>query len=154
MALIFGASSDTKSSRHSSRIIEPIVRWLVPDISAQGVARIVFLVRKAAHVTEYAILAALVGQALVRPGFALSPNPAPPVIFGKLFAAWLIASLYSSTDELHQALVPNREGRWSDVGIDSMGAAFGVLLLYAVWRWRLMRIARRSARTISVNEKG
>ena len=50
--------------------------------------------------------------------------------------AWLIASLYAASDELHQAFVPNRTARWADVGLDSFGAAVGAVTLYYFGRWR------------------
>ena len=57
--LIITASGDRKSVHHSSRIIEPLVRWLIPDISDEAVHTTVFVVRKGAHVTEFAIFALL-----------------------------------------------------------------------------------------------
>src|SRR5205809_1081184 len=63
MAVIFSASSDSMSSGRTSRIIGPLLRWLVPGISDDVVGLIVFCVRKAAHVTEYAILSGLLWRA-------------------------------------------------------------------------------------------
>src|SRR5882762_5808757 len=74
MAVIFSASSDPMSFTHSSRIIAPILRWLLPNISDQSLHAVVFAVRKAAHVTEYAILALLVWRALQKPN---AGNPRP-----------------------------------------------------------------------------
>ena len=59
MGLIFSASSDSMSSGRTSRIIGPLVRWFVPNISEAALGRVVFAVRKTAHVTEYAVLALL-----------------------------------------------------------------------------------------------
>jgi len=59
MALIFSASSDSMSSGRTSRIIGPLVRWFVPNITEAALDRMVFAVRKTAHVTEYAVLALL-----------------------------------------------------------------------------------------------
>ena len=58
--LIFLASGDLMSAEHTSRFLVPFLRWLNPDISVETLAEIHFCVRKAAHVTEYAILALLV----------------------------------------------------------------------------------------------
>src|SRR5256885_1630401 len=60
MVLIFGFSSDAMSFQHSSRIIGPLVHWLLPNLSTEKTNSIVFLVRKCAHLTEYALLAVLV----------------------------------------------------------------------------------------------
>lgn len=132
MALIFSASADTESSERSSRFIGPLVRWFVPDISETRLDQIVFLVRKAAHVTVYFVLACLFVRALHTPAAFTRPEWSRT----KATFAWLVAALYSGTDELHQAFVPNRDGRWTDVGIDAIGALLGVL---AFWLWGRLR---------------
>lgn len=131
MALIFSASGDKKSSQTSSRIIGPIVKFFVPTISEARLEQIVFVVRKAAHITEYAVLSWLLARAFLRPGTPWGRWDRKVVLL-----AWLIASLYAASDELHQAFVPNREGRWADVCLDSFGAALGLLALYNFGRWR------------------
>ena len=77
------------------------------------------VVRKLAHVTEYAILAALLCRALRR---------AVPAI--------VLASLYAVTDELHQTFVEGRLGTPRDVAIDLAGILVGVV------GWRLWRRRR------------
>src|SRR5437667_9866359 len=67
MAVIYSASSDTKSFEHSSRILAPILRWLMPQLSEEAVSHIVFIIRKCAHLTEYAILALLLCRSLRKP---------------------------------------------------------------------------------------
>src|SRR6266568_4467469 len=64
LGLIFIGSTDLMSAEHTSRIIGPLLHWFKPDISAETIARVQFYVRKAAHVTEYAILAMLFWRAL------------------------------------------------------------------------------------------
>src|SRR6266699_7301111 len=66
LGLIFIGSTDLMSAEHTSRIIGPILRWFRPDISAETVMQVQFLVRKTGHVTEYAILAMLIWRALRR----------------------------------------------------------------------------------------
>ena len=48
-----------RSSPNTSRIIRPLLLWLFPDISEASLAYLHILVRKAAHFTEYAVLALL-----------------------------------------------------------------------------------------------
>ena len=77
------------------------------------------LLRKLAHVGEYAVLGALLLRALGRP--------------------WPAAALgvaYAVTDELHQRFVPGRLGSPRDVAIDAFGVALGI------WLWRARRGAR------------
>lgn len=77
------------------------------------------VVRKTAHMTEYAVLAVLV---YVWMGVFHLPWKR------QLFIAIFLAACYAGTDELHQVFVPGRAGRVSDVVIDSLGAVVGVLL--------------------------
>ncbi len=137
MALIFGVSTDLGSSRHTSRIIGPFLRWVYPAISDEAVSRVQFCVRKGAHLTEYAILAAWIWRALRR----------TEQVAGRASARWshrqaalavLLAGLFAATDEWHQTKVPSREGQFSDVLIDTTGAAAGML---ALW-WLGKRLGR------------
>jgi VanZ family protein len=89
-----------------------------------------YLVRKAAHLTEFAVLAAL-WYASIEGGLRRWRARAAA-------AAWSLASLYGLSDEVHQAFVPNRSPSGYDVVLDSAGALLGLLLL------RLLR-ARLSA---------
>ena len=59
MVVIFSASSDTHSYQHSSRLLEPLLHWLFPTMSQAHVEDIHLVIRKCAHLTEYAILALL-----------------------------------------------------------------------------------------------
>ena len=62
MALMFFGSTDLMSSEHTSRFLTPFLRWWNPDISPDDHAA-ASVVRKAAHVTEYAILTGLLFRA-------------------------------------------------------------------------------------------
>ena len=130
MSLIFSASNDRRSFQHSSRIIGPLVRWLLPHASEDMVQAMVFGVRKCAHLTEYAILAVLCWRVL-KPsdnGSAWSWRRAGNSL--------LIVALYAATDEIHQSFVPSRQGSAWDVLLDTAGGAVGLLLLRAFYRWR------------------
>jgi VanZ family protein len=80
-----------------------------PDLNS-GLEGWDFVLRKLAHMTEYALLFALWRRAL--------PEASP-------WAAAMIAVGYAITDELHQAGVEGRHGTPVDVLIDSMGVAIG-----------------------------
>ncbi len=126
MTLISLASTDGLSAVNTSRIIHPLLLWLFPDMSEQGVASIHFLVRKGAHFTEYAILALLMARAFLSSSHQLLRNN----WFGIVF---VFVSLYALMDEYHQALVPTRSGSIYDCLIDMMGGATALLCL-AWWR--------------------
>ena len=103
--------------------------------------RIVFGIRKAAHVTEYAILAMLASRALRR---GRTPTDSVPSLLGTFPRAWGIAASYAALDEFHQTFVPTRTGCWQDVVIDSTGAALGLVLLWLCATLR-QRIRSRSS---------
>jgi VanZ family protein len=132
MALIFSASSDAMSAQRTSRIIGPLLRWLKPDISDQTVYRVQYAVRKTAHMVEYAILALLLWRARRKP----IPHDTRPWRWREALIAFGFATLYSATDEFHQAWVPTRQARVGDVLLDAAGAALGLVLLWGVGRWR------------------
>jgi VanZ family protein len=119
MLVIFCASGDLMSAEHTSRFIGPFLHWLAPDISDAAIASIQLLVRKCAHLTGYAILAALLYRAVCRGRYLLGRAAA---------LAFLIAALYAALDEFHQSFVPSRTGTPRDVVIDCIGAAIGLAL--------------------------
>ena len=82
--------------------------------------------------TEYAILALLVWRALRKP-MKREPRPWKG---SEARLALVFAALYASTDEFHQTFVPSRQGSVWDVLLDTSGAAFGLLLLWLLGRWR------------------
>lgn len=131
-ALIFGFSTEAGSTRHSSRILRPILRWLSPGISDEAIRQVQYGVRKIFHVVEYAILAQLVWRARRKP--AQGGHRAWD--WREAGVALAFAAAFALTDELHQTLVPSREGRVSDVLLDSLGAALGLLALRVYGRWR------------------
>jgi VanZ family protein len=132
MVLIFSGSSDQGSFQHSSRIIGPLLHWLVPNLSHEARENIIFAVRKCAHLTEYAVLALLVWRARRKP---VRSDPRPWEWSVAAAALW-VAVLYAATDEFHQTFVPSREGCLRDVFIDSTGAIAGLTLLWLLGRWR------------------
>jgi VanZ family protein len=137
MALIFCASTDLGRTENSSRLIDPIIRFFYPEIRAEAMARIVFAVRKAGHVSEYALLAGLVWRALRR-----SRDEKPERWTWKTaFHSVVWAALYAVTDEFHQSFNPNRMGQWQDVVLDTFGAMLGIVAIWIVWRWRARRKA-------------
>ena len=131
MIFILIGSTDLMSAEHTSRFIGPFLRWFAPDISTATVASIQLLVRKCAHLAEYAILAALLyrafrqGQDNFRRGAVL---------------ALVVATIYASLDEFHQSFVPLRTGSPYDVAIDVVGALAGVLIYWGAIHNRKSKI--------------
>ena len=105
----------------------PVVLWAAAIFAfsslpsgAQDLAWWELLLRKLAHVTEYAILAALLCRALRR-----------------VAAAIVLAGLYAVTDEVHHTFVDGRLGTPRDVAIDL------VCVLVGVVAWERLSYERR-----------
>lgn len=137
MGVIFSASADTQSTQRSSRLIEPFLRWLWPEIPPQKIEAVRWLVRKAAHMTEYGILAWLCWRALRRP----VRGDVRPWSWRIAGCALLAVVLYAATDEWHQSFVPNRTGALLDVMIDTAGGVAGLGVV-----WLLARRGRNQFR--------
>jgi VanZ family protein len=135
MGIIFSASGDSASFQHSSRIIEPLMRWLFPHLSDASVHTTVVSVRKCAHLAEYAVLALLLWRALRREPI----RGHSPWRWSKAGLVLALVALYAASDEIHQAFVPSREASVWDVLLDTTGAAFGLLCLWGFRRLRKRR---------------
>jgi VanZ family protein len=96
----------------------PVLAWAavifalssVPSLSS-GLGAWDTVLRKCAHVTEYAILGGLLYRALGREAAALATGIA-----------------YAATDELHQHFVRGRHASPVDVAIDAVGLALGMVI--------------------------
>jgi VanZ family protein len=131
IALIFWASTDQFSSEHTAGIIQPWIQWLFPAMSPDGVESLHAVIRKSAHVTEYAIFALLVARALIGSSIRLFSR-------GWLVISLLMLTAIAATDEYHQSFVPSRTAAITDVLIDTSGGLMALAIL-ALWR-----LARRS----------
>ena len=104
----------------------PVVLWAglifafssVPSLGT-GLGTWDLALRKLAHLTEYAVLGALLARAVGRPAVAI-----------------VLGALYATSDEIHQHFVRGRHAAWYDVLIDTIGVTIGVVL------WRRSRWSR------------
>lgn len=147
----FGSDSSNAQSNQIIHVLHQVFPNLSNDHSFFGVSNLVFIVRKAAHFTEYAILG-LLFFLVYRAYLAKYSNAKPSdtklsnvkLSDAKfLFFALCSSFLYACTDELHQFFVSGRSGQFTDVLIDTLGALFGCLLLLIIRRLRKVWRARR-----------
>ncbi len=135
LIMIFIGSTDLMSAQHTSRIIGPILRWLHPGISPSRIEQVQFVIRKTAHLSEYAVLSLLIFRALanmIRSGrFA-----------GAASITLLISSAFAASDEFHQSFVPSRMSSVRDVVIDITGAIFGMTIYWSFVHKR--RVSRKA----------
>jgi len=119
MIFIFIGSTDLLSAEHTSRFIGPFLRWFAPEISDATVASVQLVVRKCAHLAEYAILAALLVRAF-RQGQRQ---------VGRAFlVCFFITAVCAALDEFHQSFVASRTSSPWDVMIDCLGSLAGLVI--------------------------
>jgi VanZ family protein len=117
-------STDAFSARSTNSYIDPVLRFFFGELTPAGFRLAHTIIRKSAHLTEYAILGVLVCRAL-----ATSGEPVPKMT---LLRTLVYCALYAMLDEAHQTFVPSRTGSSIDVLVDVTGATIGTLLL--IWR--------------------
>lgn len=125
------ASSASFSAPNTSRVIRPLLLWLFPDISEASLAYVHFLVRKAAHLSEYAVLALLAARA-----FRTSHRANLRRLWGP--AAFALVACVALADEYHQSFLPSRTGTIYDSLLDMTGGA-AALACAALWHARRRR---------------
>ncbi|MDE7326481.1 MAG: VanZ family protein, partial [Lachnospiraceae bacterium] len=126
MGVIFSFSA--KTAVESSQSSNVIVDVLMDEHLIGGVAKdpekmrevLSFLVRKSAHMAEFAVLAMLAS-------FWLSSFLMP--YRRRCVLAVLISACYAASDEFHQLFVPGRSGELRDVMVDTAGAVLGIIFL-------------------------
>lgn len=130
MYVIFGFSTETgtESSGLSMRVGRAVVSTVDDffniDMSEEDISlkaeNMQLIIRKGAHMTEYFVLCLMVLIAVTK----------SIKVYGKsrYLLAGSIVFIYACTDELHQYFVPGRDGRFSDVLIDSAGALIAILI--------------------------
>lgn len=109
MAVIFSLSAQTAGE--SSEVSGWLIFIMKLNVSQD-------FIRTVAHFLEYTGLAVLIFNALYQ-------------TFGyrRPFVSFIISALYAVSDEIHQLFVEGRAFQISDIAIDSLGAASGIIVL-------------------------
>ena len=128
--LIFFMSSETAdlSSERSGGITKRVIRFLlsifgIDESTPQLYDKLEFLIRKAAHVFLYFVLAIL--SSLFVYTYKLS-------FVYRYISSFVFCVCYATSDEIHQLFVEGRSGSIKDVLIDSIGIILGILLIRLV----------------------
>jgi len=121
MILIFCFSSQPgNESSKNNQFVVYIFNLLGINLNSILGDMTTFLIRKAAHFTEYYILALLVLNVVVE-----------EFTFKKGMIISVVAVfLYACTDEFHQSFVPGRTCLFRDVMIDTSGGIFAMIIKY------------------------
>jgi VanZ family protein len=122
--LITTFSTDSFSKEHTSRVIVPILQWLLPRASAETIDFLHFLIRKCAHLFEYFVFGVLLFSAARAPAQGWNVRWAAIALF--------LAAVFAASDEFHQSFVPSRGPSVRDVLLDISAAAAAQVIL---WLW-------------------
>ncbi len=119
MCFIFWMSgfNATESSAMSDSIIRKILAVFGEEFSS-------FVVRKAAHMIEFCVLAMTLYNAI----HSTWQKRLTPVL------AFACTVLYAVTDEIHQLFTEGRACRVFDVFVDSCGALVGIIISIIIFR--------------------
>src|SRR5580704_13500141 len=139
--VISAFSTGVFTSENTSRIIIPLLRWLLPHASPETLSELHHLIRKSAHFIEYFILSLLVLRG-IRAGRKESH-------LGWALVAIGIVGGYAALDEFHQSFVPGRTAAVTDVLLDTAGGV-AAQLVAAVFMLRGDLRARRRDQSSSV----
>lgn len=130
MAVILWLGSDGGSAERTGGLILPVLRVLFPTAAPLQLDAMHAVIRKLAHLIEYAILTALWLRAFVARGRVRGQ------------AAWqacAIAVAWAVIDESLQSMGASRTGSPTDLVIDTVGAL--VVALPGGFGWRLPLVA-------------
>jgi VanZ family protein len=127
-----------KIARQTGRWL-PVLLWMgvifyvssQPDLPHHPQGLVDVVIKKSAHMAEYALLAGLVWWAWPKEGHRWLDRA--------LFGAFVLSVLYGVSDELHQSFVPGRTARWADVGFDTVGVAMALAVVSMVVRRKQAR---------------
>jgi VanZ family protein len=101
--------------------------------------------RKLAHISEYTLLALLVGRALLGTWTAAGASVTRALMLRVWIWGAIISGLYAVSDEVHQGFVPGREFHWEDISIDTLAGIAALGIWYIIYVELVKRRARNGA---------
>lgn len=130
---IFSSEPAKESKKTSGGVVRVICRVFYPDFEnktfiekAEIIKSVQKPVRKAAHMTIYAVLAIFAFMS------AISYSRFP--LYIRLSVSYGFCLLYAISDEIHQSFVPGRAGMAIDVIVDLIGITVSTTLMLFVFK--------------------
>ena len=124
-----GLSTDTFAAEHTGGVLWYVFRELAPRVTYEHYTLLHFLIRKAAHLTEYAILARLLLRAF-RAGAARAWH------WRWATLSFVLVAIYAGLDEYHQAFTQSRTAAVADSMLDIAGGLLALMFLWHRWQRR------------------
>ena len=134
--VIFTFSTSVFSAEHTGSALRWILDALGVHLGPHRFDLLHFIIRKLAHLSEYTVLALLLGAWLRRRPWWRRVPGAPVLVV-------MLAGCYALTDEFHQVFVHGRTASLRDCALDTAGAAVGLLC------YTLLRTAVRAYRSLA-----
>lgn len=119
MIIIFMFSQQT--GEKSSGISNQMVIWIQSNLH---ITISEFFIRKAAHMSEYALLTFTFLYGYTKNGFSLKK-----VFIFSIFSTFI----YACSDELHQLFIGGRAGQFTDVLIDTAGGIVAIGIFWIIY---------------------
>ena len=137
---IFSSQSGDTSASISGGLTEAIISTIIRDYDSYSPDKQLyiletthFLIRKAAHFTEYAILGILSCLTLLTHSCSNNMLYIASNIKDKMTKiisiSLIFSSIYAISDEIHQRFTENRSPAVADIILDSSGALTGILVI-------------------------
>lgn len=136
MLLIAIESTDMLSAEHTSRLLYPLLHYLMGmDLARFAVVH--HYIRKVGHFVGYFTLSFF----LFRAWRATLHLPwAPRWALRWAAIAFTMSAMVASLDEWHQTFIPSRTGVFSDVVLDSCAALTAQILIFLFLNWKPRRM--------------
>jgi VanZ family protein len=128
-------STGAFTSENTSRVIIPVLHWVLPRANSETLSSIHHVIRKCGHFTEYFIFSLLLLRAIRAGSRDFGLRLALIVV--------LIVAGYAAVDEFHQLFVPGRGAAVSDVLLDTTGGAAAQLCVALIVHWSGVRRRQR-----------
>jgi VanZ family protein len=124
--LIYGSSTSALASPQTSRILIPLLHWLLPGLAPDTLDLIHEFARKSVHFVNYFVLGLLLYRALRGPHKGWQRRWA--------VLAVLLAFAYAGSDEFHQSFEAGRGPSAMDALLDTAGASAAQVVMWAFLR--------------------
>lgn len=128
LSIVLFLGSSHFGTQQTGAWVIPALTWVVPWATPRELHALHAVLRKLAHLTEYAILARLWWQGLLAWRGMTARTAA--------WVALLICAACAFADEAHQSMLPTRTGSVADALLDCLGALLMLLLLRALHELR------------------
>jgi VanZ family protein len=138
MAVMFVCSTDTFAAERTGKVLWSVISALAPHVTYQQYMWLHFLTRKAAHLTEYAILVCLLLRAF-RAGAARAWH------WRWATLSFVLVAIHAGLDEYHQTYTQYRTGSVADSVLDMSG---GLIALAFLWLNRRKPAGRERHRSV------